>query len=124
MTADLVRVLVRISSLFAVLKSVFPVFFHNLYISIEEGRTWMVHDTNNTGLAGNGLGAPREVAGIKAEGTELAVATTSADQVDTLGADTGVRWLSATDVSHTRSLIGRKGKNWENNSPALLKGTS
>lgn len=59
----------------------------------------MVDDADDTGLAGDGLGAPREVAGVEAESAELAVAATGADQMDTLGADTGVGWLSEPVVS-------------------------
>ena len=55
----------------------------------------VVHDTNDTGLAGNALRSPREVAGLETEGTELAVTTTGTDKVDTLGADTGVGGLAA-----------------------------
>lgn len=43
------------------------------------------HDTEKTGLAGNVLGSPSEVSGVKTEGTVLGVSTTGADGVDTLG---------------------------------------
>ncbi len=46
-------------------------------------------------LAGDAFGAPGEVAGIEAEGAILGVTTTGADEMDTLGADTGVGWLAA-----------------------------
>lgn len=52
-------------------------------------------DGNDTGLAGDTLAAPGEVAGVDAEGTELAVATTGAHKMDTLGSDTGVGGLAA-----------------------------
>lgn len=55
----------------------------------------VVRDTDHAGLAGHALGSPREVAGFQAQGTELAVAATGADQVDALGADTGVGGLAA-----------------------------
>jgi hypothetical protein len=51
-------------------------------------------DTDDTGLAGDTLGAPGEVTGLETEGTELLVATTGADQVNTLGTDTGVGRLA------------------------------
>ena len=54
----------------------------------------VVGDNDDTGLAGDALGAPREVTGLETESTELAVATTGADKVDTLGADTGVGGLA------------------------------
>lgn len=50
---------------------------------------------DDTGLAGNTLRAPGEVAGLETESTELAVATTGADEMDTLGTNTGVGGLSA-----------------------------
>lgn len=54
----------------------------------------MEGDTDDTGLAGDTLGAPGEVTGLETEGTELLVATTGADQVNTLGTDTGVGGLA------------------------------
>ena len=44
----------------------------------------IVHDINDTGLAGNGFTAPAEGAGIQTQGTELGVATTDTDSVDAL----------------------------------------
>lgn len=52
-------------------------------------------DGDDADLAGNTLRSPREVAGLETEGAELAVATTGADEMDALGADTGVGWLAA-----------------------------
>ena len=40
------------------------------------------------------FGAPGEVAGFESEGTVFGVTTTGADEMDTLGADTGVGWLA------------------------------
>ena len=54
----------------------------------------VVGDNDDTGLAGNTLGTPGEVTGLETEGTELAVTTTGADQVDSLVADTGVGGLA------------------------------
>lgn len=51
------------------------------------------HD-DDTGLAGDALGSPREVTGLETETTELAVATAGADEVDSLGTDTGVGGLA------------------------------
>lgn len=42
----------------------------------------MVGDSNDTGLLGDTLGTPREVARVQTESTELAVTTTSADGVN------------------------------------------
>lgn len=50
--------------------------------------------SNDTGLAGDTLGAPREVTRLETETTELLVATTGADKVDALGANTGVGGLT------------------------------
>jgi len=55
---------------------------------------WVEGDTDDTDLAGNALRSPGEVAGVDAEGAELAVATTGADKMDTLGTDTGVGGLA------------------------------
>lgn len=54
----------------------------------------VVGDDNDTGLARDALGAPREVAGLEAEGAELAVAATGADKVDALGTNAGVGRLA------------------------------
>lgn len=43
----------------------------------------VVGDSNDTGLLADTLRTPGEVAGLETESTELAVATTSADSVDT-----------------------------------------
>jgi hypothetical protein len=51
-------------------------------------------DGDDTDFAGDALAAPGEVAGVETEGAELAVATTSADEMDTLGSDTGVGRLA------------------------------
>ena len=54
----------------------------------------VVDDTDHTGLLGNALRAPREVTGVETQSTELAVATTGADKMDALGANTGVGRLA------------------------------
>ena len=51
-------------------------------------------DGDDTNFAGNALAAPGEVAGIDAETTELPVAATGANEMDALGADTGVGRLA------------------------------
>lgn len=56
----------------------------------------MVGDGNDTGLAGAALGGPGKVAGVETQGTVLVVTTTSADGVDSLGADLGVGTLAAS----------------------------
>jgi hypothetical protein len=50
---------------------------------------------DDTSLARDGFGAPREVAGVEAEGAELAVAATRADEMDALCTDSGVGGLTA-----------------------------
>lgn len=56
---------------------------------------WVECDDDDTDLAGNSLRGPGEVPGFETEGTELAVTTTSADEMDSLRANTGVGLLSA-----------------------------
>lgn len=55
----------------------------------------MEGDGDDADFAGDALAAPGEVAGVDAQAAELAVAATRADEVDALGADTGVRRLAA-----------------------------
>lgn len=55
----------------------------------------MEGDNDHTDLAGDALRSPREVAGLEAQRAELAVATTGADKMDSLRADTGVGFLSS-----------------------------
>jgi hypothetical protein len=52
-------------------------------------------DDDDADLAGNTLRGPGEVAGFEAESTGLAVTTTGADEMDSLGPNTGVGFLSA-----------------------------
>ena len=55
----------------------------------------VVGDDDDTGLAGAALGGPGEVAAVQAQGAVLVVAAAGADDVDALGADTGVGGLAA-----------------------------
>jgi hypothetical protein len=55
----------------------------------------VVDDADDASLAADALGAPREAAGLEAEGAELAVAAAGADEVDALGADARVGGLAA-----------------------------
>lgn len=55
----------------------------------------VVGDNDHTDLAGNTLRGPREVTGFETKGTELSVATTGTDEMDSLRSDTGVGVLSA-----------------------------
>lgn len=50
--------------------------------------------SDDTGLAGDTLGAPGEVAAVETQSTELLVTTTGADKVNALGSDTGVGGLA------------------------------
>jgi hypothetical protein len=54
----------------------------------------VVGHNDDTGLAGDTLRTPGEVAGFETKGTELAVTTAGTDQMDPLGADTGVGGLT------------------------------
>jgi hypothetical protein len=58
------------------------------------GRQGRTCDHNDTSLAGAALRGPGEVARVKTERTVLVVATASADNVDALGTNTGVRRLA------------------------------
>lgn len=51
---------------------------------------------NDTRLAGGALGGPRKVTAVETQGTVLVVAAAGADDVDALGADTGLRRLAAS----------------------------
>lgn len=55
----------------------------------------VVDNRDDTGLAGNTLGAPGEVTGVQTESTELLVTTANTDRVDTLGSNLGVSGLTA-----------------------------
>lgn len=55
----------------------------------------MESDNDHTNLAGDTFRSPGEVAGFETKGTELAVATTGTDKMDSLCSDTGVGLLSA-----------------------------
>lgn len=50
--------------------------------------------SDDADLAGDALAAPGEVAGVETQGAEFAVAAASADEVDSLGTDTGVGGLT------------------------------
>ena len=54
----------------------------------------VVDDTDDTGLLGYTLRAPREVTRVEAESTEFAVAATGADKMDTLSANTSIGGLA------------------------------
>lgn len=55
----------------------------------------MESDDDHTDLARDALRSPREVASFETESTELSVATAGTDEMDSLGSDTGVGFLSA-----------------------------
>jgi hypothetical protein len=55
----------------------------------------VVDDADDARLAADALAAPREAAGLEAQGAELAVAAAGADEVDALGADARVGGLTA-----------------------------
>ena len=82
---------------------------HELVVRRMEG------DGNDTDFAGDALAAPGEVAGVEAQGAELAVAAAGTDEMDTLAADTGVgrlaTFLEGPVVLHIRlrCLKGRAG---------------
>jgi hypothetical protein len=52
-------------------------------------------DGDDADLAGDALATPSKVARVEAQGAELAVAAAGADEMDALGADTGIGGLAA-----------------------------
>jgi hypothetical protein len=62
----------------------------------------VVDDADYTSLATYALGSPGEVAGVETKGAEFAVTAASADEVDTLRADTRVGRLTAFLESSVR----------------------
>lgn len=72
------------------------------------------------GLPGHLLGAPREVAVIHAQSTELAVAATALDGADALGADLGVSSLAA----HFEEALLLVDGHAASSSPTLVSGVT
>ena len=68
----------------------------------------MVGDDNHADFSSNPLRAPREIAGFETQGTELLVATTSANKMDPLRADTGICWLAPLFKGSEESMSGAK----------------
>ena len=64
----------------------------------------VVDDTDDTGLLGDALGTPGEVAGLETQSTELAVAAAGADKVDTVSANTSVGRL-ATFLESPKAML-------------------
>jgi hypothetical protein len=54
----------------------------------------VISDTDDTGLACASLTSPGEVTGVETKSSEFAVAAAGADEMDALGADTGVGRLT------------------------------
>lgn len=70
-------------------------------------------DSDDAGLAGNALTAPGEVSRVETQGAELAVASAGADEVDSLGADSGVGGLaSLLEGALYKSLVSRIYRFW------------
>jgi hypothetical protein len=55
----------------------------------------MVGDDNDADFASNALRTPREVASFETESAEFLVTSSRTDEMDALGTDTGVGWLTA-----------------------------
>jgi len=60
--------------------------------------------SDDTDFAGDGFGAPREVAGVETKSAEFAVTAAGTDKMDTLGTDTGVGGL-ATLLESSESML-------------------
>lgn len=54
----------------------------------------MESDDNDTGLSGDSLTAPTEVARVESETSELSVSAAGSYEMDSLSANTGVGWLT------------------------------
>ena len=54
----------------------------------------MESDDDDADFASDALGAPGEIARVETESTVFLVSSTRADEMDALGADTGVGWLA------------------------------
>ena len=62
---------------------------------------------DDTDFASDTLRTPREIARVKAEGTVFCITATGTDEMNTLGSDTGVGWLTAflkSSVSDERGV--------------------
>jgi hypothetical protein len=64
----------------------------------------MVGDDNDADFASDALRAPGEVARFETESAEFSVASSSADEMDTFGTDTGVGWLTALFEGSGKSI--------------------
>ena len=80
----------------------------------------VVDDSDDTGLAGDGLGTPGEVTGIQTHGTELAVTSTGANLVDALSTELGVGSLTTQLELSLLAILGALGSG----SGALVAGVS
>lgn len=69
----------------------------------------VVHNTSNSGLSGDTLGSPREVTGLDSQSSELLVATSGSDSVDSLSTNLGVSWLSTQLELSLLSELGSFG---------------
>ena len=70
----------------------------------------MVSDDNDTDFTSNALRAPREVARFETKSTEFPVASSSADKMDALGADTGIGRLAAFFKGPKQTLVKPKNQ--------------
>lgn len=69
----------------------------------------VVDNTSDSGLSGDTLGGPREVTGVNSQRSELLVATSGSDRVDSLGTDLGVGGLSTQFELSLLSELGSLG---------------
>lgn len=72
----------------------------------------VVDDADDARLAADALAAPREAAGLEAQGAELAVAAARANQVDALGANARVGRLAALLESSAAEDDGQSSSAW------------
>jgi len=62
---------------------------------VQQDERCGTHDADQTSLEGDALARPRKVAVVEAKGAVFCVPAARADGVDTLGAELGVRGLTA-----------------------------
>jgi len=64
---------------------------------------------DDTGLSGDALAAPAEVAGFESQSSELSVTAAGADEMDALGTNSSVGWLPTFLEGSLLSVIGALG---------------
>jgi len=69
----------------------------------------MEGNDNDTGLSGDTLATPAEVASLESQASELSVAAAGADEMDALGTNSSVGWLPTFLEGSLLSVVGALG---------------